>query len=370
MKILQFSYSLSSGGAERFVVDLCNSLSECSETEVILVSILDDNIPGRKHYLPELTRSVEYVCLNVNRVATFKAFWRVLQVIMKRKPDVVHAHIDLPLLFLPALLFFKKIKFIQTLHSIAQKNISYMFLRCLYKLFYRYFIRPVTISRVCDKSYLEFYGLRNSLCVYNGRTPIKATACLEDVKAEIIKYCPVANCPVFVHVARYGEAKNQQMLIDVFERLARAGEKFVLLIVGHGHENAPYYKRIQSPQIKILGVKNNVADYLSCADFFVLSSLWEGLPISLLEAMSVGCVPVCTPAGGVSDVINNGKNGFLSESCDEEDFYQMINSVLHRGHFDDIKAQIYSDFHKTYTMSRCVEQYMNIYISTTFDNAL
>lgn len=59
-----------------------------------------------------------------------------------------------------------------------------------------------------------------------------------------------------------------------------------------------------------------------------MSSKMEGLPISLLEAMSLGVIPVSTPAGGVCDVIRNGENGYISSSHTPEDFYRIVKDAI------------------------------------------
>ena len=122
MKILQLTYSLSSGGAERFAVDLCNELAKKAKVSVTLVSILDDKIPGMAHYLHDVSENVEFISLGAKKGLSLKAFWRVLKLVLKIKPDIVHAHCGLLLLLLPVL-FCKKTRFIHTLHNITSKTL-------------------------------------------------------------------------------------------------------------------------------------------------------------------------------------------------------------------------------------------------------
>ena len=360
MKILHLSYSLASGGAERFVVDLCNELAKSSENKVTLVTLVDDNLPGNAHYLPELNDTVEYVCLKAKSGLSLKAIWRLFSFIIERKPDVVHAHCAALLLFLPSIIY-RKCKYIHTLHNIAQKNIPFAWMRGIYRCFYRSLVQPVTISGACDTSYIQYYGLTNSICIYNGRSPIVPSLLANIVKEEVESYNNGNECPVFIHVARYGEAKNQQLLINVFEKLADEGKRFLLLILGNRHEHAPYYNKIRSSQIRILGEKYNVGDYLICSDYFVLSSLWEGLPISLLEAMSVGCVPVCTPAGGVADVVKHGTNGFLPPDFSEDSFYRLLNSCLLSHSKEALSVAARKDYADAFSMESCAKRYYDVY---------
>lgn len=67
---------------------------------------------------------------------------------------------------------------------------------------------------------------------------------------------------------------------------------------------------------------------MSESDAFCLPSIYEGLPIALLEALSVGCIPICSPVGGIVNVITSGSNGILSASSAEEDYYMALKKYL------------------------------------------
>ena len=112
--------------------------------------------------------------------------------------------------------------------------------------------------------------------------------------------------------------------------------------------------------VKILGAKNNVTDYLACADYFLLSSDWEGLPLAMLEAMSMGCIPISTPAGGVVDVIKDGVNGLLCPTFDTDDYYRTIEKVFEKD-FSIIKETVMNDYQENYTMEVCANKYFNVY---------
>ena len=64
-------------------------------------------------------------------------------------------------------------------------------------------------------------------------------------------------------------------------------------------------------KIVVPGLQTEVKPWLSSMDIFMMSSLFEGLPIALLEAMSMECAVVCTDAGGIPELIRSGEDGFL-----------------------------------------------------------
>ena len=59
------------------------------------------------------------------------------------------------------------------------------------------------------------------------------------------------------------------------------------------------------------GMQTDVRPYLKAMDIFMMTSEFEGLPLALLEAMSMGCMPACTAAGGIAELIENNINGVL-----------------------------------------------------------
>jgi len=84
----------------------------------------------------------------------------------------------------------------------------------------------------------------------------------------------------------------------------------------------------------MLGEIRDVWDYLVAADIFVLTSLSEGISVSLLEAMAVELVPVVTAVGGNIQIIQDGENGYLVEPEDVDGIAKCLDSLIssHRQH--------------------------------------
>ena len=358
MKILQLSFTLSSGGAERFVVDLCNHLAENDDNEVVLV-ITNDANEKTTHYLSELSSKVKFLSLGCKSGLALSSFWRVFQIIRKEKPDVVHAHCQLLLLLLPVL-FFSDIKFFHTLHSLAEVCLRSPKLKNLYRYLYKNRVQAITISNECQQSFKSLYHLNNSIRIDNGRSPIKTTSEKQTIEEGIERLRKNNSTPVFIHVARSNPLKNQKRLFKTFERLQHEGNDFLLLCIGAGYEQEYMPKYRDNSQIKILGEKRNVGDYLAVSDYFVLSSDYEGLPISLLEAMSMGVIPISTPAGGVKDVIRDGENGYMCKHIDDEEFYKKVKEALSCSNKIDRNA-IINEYNEKYSMRSCAEKYYNLY---------
>lgn len=358
MRTLQIIYNLSQGGGERFVVDICNELVKNDINEVFLLTV-NANTPKQKHYISTLSLKVTHVDIGATKGLSVKGIIGIYKVIKQIKPDIVHIHCSPVLIYLPAI-FYRKAKYIHTIHNLACKAISFQWLRKFQGWLFRKNVQPITISNICQQSYIDFYKQDNAICITNGRAKLTTTEDYDSVIKEITEYRKGKDIPIFIHVARYAEQKNQELLFETFTRLHNKGKRFLLVVIGAGFENSPFMHLNDIEYVKILGAKQNIGDYLACADYFVLSSTWEGLPLSLLEAMSMGCIPISTPAGGVVDVIKDGENGLLCLTFETEDFCNTIAKVFDKD-FAINKKRIIKDYEENYTMEVCVNKYYNVY---------
>lgn len=358
IKILQVSWSLSSGGAERFVVDLANRLAVNPQLEIVLVTLCDDKIPGNCHYLNKVSNKVKYVNLGCHTGASLASHWRFFKFIKEEKPQIVHGHCGIQWLYLPSLLI-KNVKFVYTLHNLASVCLLNKRLLPVDRWFYTHRIQPVTISKTCLKSYEDLFKFHNAECITNGREPMKSS----NIVPDDVSFVHDKKVPVFIHVARCHPQKNQKRLFDVFEQLQKEGVSFHLMVIGCGFEQTwmPLFK--DNSQIHILGERQNVADYMALADYFVLTSDFEGLPLTLLEAMSMGLVPICTPAGGIVDVIQDGVNGFITKKIDTAEFLLKVKEAIEKSH-EINREVIKDDYRKNYSMEVCAHKYYRLYMKS------
>ena len=118
-------------------------------------------------------------------------------------------------------------------------------------------------------------------------------------------------------VARIDAMKGHDTLIDAFAILKGRGKlDFTLLLAGDGVERENREKQalelsLSSKEIRFLKFRKDVPDILAASDFFLLPSLTEGLPLSILEAMSHGLPIVATNVGGIPEVVIDNRHGFL-----------------------------------------------------------
>ena len=121
--------------------------------------------------------------------------------------------------------------------------------------------------------------------------------------------------PLWVCAARLEEQKGHAVLLDALAELRRHDHDFVCALAGDGSLRQPLEQRVEAlgltGRVEFLGRLDEVGPLLLAADAVVLPSLWEGLPLILLEALARARPVVASATGGVPDVIEDGVSGRL-----------------------------------------------------------
>lgn len=360
---MEVIYSLKSGGAERITVDLSNELSRMGH-DVTLVVFRDDKENSElSFYKEELSKKIKYINLRIKEGFRVSPFIAVHRLVAKRKPEIIHCHLNVIPYFYFIALFGKKVNIFHTLHNVAKYTLSpkqYHFNRFFYS---KYKITPIAISDLCNETYRKHYHLDNATTINNGRSPVRRSESFRDVQKEIKTLQKNAQDLVFIHIAHFAKQKNQDLLIDVFNQLFEEGYNFTLLIIGSGFdsENAQELKSKSCSKIKYLGLKENIGDYLFASDAFCLSSAYEGAPISLLEALSAGCLPICTPVGGIPNIIDDEINGYLSKDVSFEEYKKAVLKFIN--HPKNIPPErLCMHFKENYSIGKCAFEYETLFL--------
>ena len=214
MRIFEVVPQLSTGGAERFVVDLCNELSV--ENEVVLV-VLWPLKGDQSFFLQQLSEKVIIECVNKKPGFDFRVFSRLYKLVKQFRPQIIHSHIDSIFYTWPFQVFFSK--GVHTIHSSARHeavNMAHRLIRFVF--FHLKCIYPVTISKVSKDDFDSFYHIKSKLII-NGRNIPDNLMVSECVKAEIDGYKASDNTKVIVHLAHVDTIKRQLLMAKVAKRL-------------------------------------------------------------------------------------------------------------------------------------------------------
>ncbi len=351
--------TLSTGGAEQFVVNLANSLSTTHKVTLVTLFESQSNIVKDR-----LNRSVELFELNSSLEHKFKTAIRLYRILSRLKHDVIHSHLSVPIYLLPYAVLNSDIKYVHTIHNIAcydsprsfNKIINNIYFKCIKAI-------PVSITEKVQKSVKSLYNLNSSPIIHNG-TPRPTTPKAKDFLMKKIKSIREKYDFILCHIARLDPQKNHELLFSVLKENKNI---YVISMGGISDGNRLYAERILSKGAELhnfeyIGVVGNVSDYIHYSDGIIYSSVYEGLPISLIEAMSMGKICISTPAGGISDVVDESI-GILSEDHSILAFSKAVNkfSAQTMEQKSKMSNASHQKFKEKYDIEFCMEKYLQIY---------
>lgn len=124
-----------------------------------------------------------------------------------------------------------------------------------------------------------------------------------------------ANATVIGITCVFRAQKRLTIWLEIAAQLHSMYPGLIFMVVGDGVLKKEIHEKAKALSLNacvhFTGLQTDTRPYLKAMDIFMMSSEFEGLPIALLEAMSMGCMPACTSAGGIPEVIQDSKNGLL-----------------------------------------------------------
>lgn len=218
----------------------------------------------------------------------------------------------------------KKIYFKDLLKSIVYKvyNPSLIRARGMYDLS----DKVVLLSESYKKEYEQSYGISDKC----GKLISIPNPCPFNEK-----YDGESKDNVIVAVGRMEESQKRiSAILKIWSHFCKENKGWKLQIVGDG-PNLNQYKQIAKKlnleSICFTGHQTDVAKFYKNAKIFLMTSSWEGLPMTLLEAQYYGCIPIVFDSfSSVHDLINNGVDGFIVENNDIQTFVERLNDLVKR----------------------------------------
>lgn len=191
-------------------------------------------------------------------------------------------------------------KIITHSHLGGQNNFKY---RLVKKVFGKYFVKYATDCVACSelaakwKYPKEIIENKKYTIIKNGIDLDKFSFDFSN-REKYRKNLEIEDKKVLINIGRLAYEKNQLFLIDIMKELKNIDNKFILLIVGDGSYKDKIEKKIKEydleKNIRLLGIRKDVPELLSASDIFVFPSLWEGSPVSTVEAQDSGLPVICS----------------------------------------------------------------------------
>jgi len=300
-RLLLVTTSLARGGAERQVVDLATGFRSRG-WDVAVLSMT----PPSDHQAELLAAGAEVASLDMSRgQPTPGSLLRYARYVRRWRPDVIHSHmVHANLMARVGRVFAPRVPVVSTVHNLVEgarwREIAYRVTDPLASA-------TTAVSEAATERYIRVGAAprKRIVTVPNGfdfsRSAVPDGA-REAVRAEL----HATDDFLWVAVGRLVPEKGHDRLIRAFATVHDARPEARLGIAGMGPLKADLDRLVVdlglTASASILGERKDVPSILAAADAFVLSSLWEGLPMVLLEAAAQGLPIVSTDVGGCRDV--------------------------------------------------------------------
>ncbi len=356
MKIAHVVDYLEVGGAEMLVWQICRLQREQGHDPCVYVV-------GSLGPLGERMRKEGFVVrANVGR-HLWDATTNFFRIFKESRPDVVHLHDQTSTIYaaMPARLAGVP-GVVSTRHSLVAPPHE-LVVELKYAIAARFcdWIVGVCDATASNLKSLHSASARKIVRVYNGAAPLKRAA-KED--------WPQKNGFTLVYVGRLAPVKNHALLLNAFCLALASKPGLRLWMVGDGSERELLESLAAelgiAGQVTFWGQQLDVAPFFSAADAFIMSSRSEGLPISLLEAFSLGLPAIVTDVGGMGEVVRLARAGF---TVSPEDPAEMAEAILRlagsAAEREQFAANAEAAFHTSFTLQTTVNAYMDLYRDTT-----
>lgn len=326
--ILHIVYRFDVGGLERIVCNTINALDATGyrHTIVALTEVGD--------FIQEVGPEVEHYALGKVAGGNGPYFRRFYQLLRKLKPDVVHSYNLATIEFqwiarlagVPVRIHAEhgrdtydpegKVKKYQWIRRLCAPAISKVV--PVSADLYRWLVETVKLSE------------KKVQLIHNGVD----TDCFKP--AEQLEHS--TEVFIFGHVARLQGIKNQTLLLESFSAACQQDADFAakarLQIVGDGPDRAMLEGKIAvdpnlQGRVNLLGARSDVIDLYTGFDVFVMSSIAEGIPMTLLESMSMAVPHLVTRVGGIVEVIEEGKTGLAVAEGDQAQMSGAMLALFH-----------------------------------------
>jgi len=177
-------------------------------------------------------------------------------------------------------------------------------------------------------------------------------------------------CVRFIHIARFNPVKDQQSLIQAFATLVNdnnySSKQLSLTLVGDGELTSELKQLVSDKQLNdfviFTGARNDIPELLSQADIFVLSSIAEGIPMTVLEAMATSLPIISTDVGGLSELVENGQTGLLVEKQNVKALANAMNIYIKNPQIIEKHGALGHQFiERNFSEATMVREYLNLY---------
>ncbi|MEY8848957.1 glycosyltransferase family 4 protein [Psychroserpens sp. XS_ASV72] len=347
MTIVHLNIGLGGGGAEHMILEMAKK-SQQDHIKTLVLAITDNDQIAYKFE----NENINFHYLGITSPKKFfSGIKKMKQLLSECNEVVLHCHMFHALVIgLYYKFFIKKVPIVFTLHNILVEEI--------YRRWILFFTKPFRNVDINFSEDASKWYLKDIKVIANGVD-------FDTFKLENERTFHMGETLRFLYLGRIEEQKNPLVLPELANRLLQNGiSNFEIRVAGNGDMVDELEALIKANQlekhIKLLGFQKNVKQQLFDAHCMIMPSLWEGLPISLIEASATKLPIITTPVGSIPNFFKSS-NSFVPQI---ETFHEAMISVIEDYDHAKKKAnQLYEDNKNVFDINAVYKQHLEIYQS-------
>ena len=351
--ILILTRNMGLGGTENVVLQLCEILR--SQVNKIIVcssgGIHEEELKrmGIKHYIiPDISSKSPFDMIRI--------FLKIRNIIKIEDVTIIHSHHRMASFYAEIIANKKIVKIANAHNTFEDKKRLTLF---AYKN-----TKIIAVGEMVKRNLVEFYGIPSQQIsvIHNAIKPFDGN--YEEI--DIFTYERSKGNVLIGNVGRLSEQKGMKYFIDAAELILKENKNVRFYIIGDGELKDELIDKVRKKHlenfISFLGYRSDIQNVMSQLDFIVLSSLWEGLPLTPIEAFSVGKTVIGTAVDGTPEIIKDGKNGVLVNAKDSLQLSlkmkELINDEILRKKLGENAKKSYEE---SFSFKKLSKEYIEYY---------
>lgn len=352
--VLFFLRTMGLGGTENVVLQLCEIIKPLVNNIVVCscggvnVGTLDKT--GIRHYLiPDIeNKSIETI-ISVSR--------QLLHIIKVENITIIHTHHRMAAFYVSLLGLYKKYYFINTAHNTFNNK------KILTFFSYKH-ANIVACGEKVKRNLVDFFTIPDEqvTVIHNTVKPFDSPI----VEDHLIKTLHNNGNFVVGNVGRLSEQKGMEYYIKAIPNVLEKHTNVSFLIIGSGEGEARLRDLVKKTgigsSVYFMGYRTDVQNIMSQLDLIVLSSLWEGFPLTPIEAFSVGKTIVATAVDGTVEIVEDGKSGVLISPYSFSQIADKINwAIDHPNEIENMEIASRQQYERKFSYETFRKNYINYY---------
>ena len=322
VKVMQIIARMNVGGPAVIVAELMRGLDKSAIEQILVTGFCDEN---EADYLDTVAKDVKAMRIaglgrSVSLLADLKAFFGLVSLIRKYKPDVIHTHTAKAGVLgrLASLLAGRGAVRVHTFHGHLLHGYFSKTLTRVVVLIEKFFAARTSVliaigSKVKEELLAVGIGKSDKYRVFFPGLPTPKAISQADAQAAL----GISTQTLYItFVGRLTQIKRPDRLLDVANECKKRGLDLRFLVAGEGELFESSKARAEREQLNVtfLGWRSDISQIFAASDIAILTSDNEGIPLTLIQAAQAGLPIVATDVGSISDIVINESTGYLTAS--------------------------------------------------------